>query len=298
MSGGKIISILFFLLFTCGLTGVILLMGLGYLWGFDITTWQDTFDQSANFGQRQAARIILGTSNAITFLIPAALCAIIVKQKAWTHFLSFRSKIGISNGSLALILMVVSFPLVQYTYGMNQQLMSPEVIKAQEAMDTLLKNIIRAEYSGEFWFNGIIFALLPAIGEEFFFRGVLQQQLRRIFGEPQIAIWIAAFLFSLVHMQAAGFISRMLLGGLLGYAFFYTNNIWIPILMHFFNNVFMVTMVHLHLNGQIDFDVDTQSSYPWYWGITSLAVTVLVLFFFENKNPDWQQIIEKEEPTA
>ena len=75
-----------------------------------------------------------------------------------------------------------------------------------------------------------VIAVLPAIGEEVLFRGIIQ---RKIFNKTQnhhLSIWIAAMLFSAIHLQFYGFVPRVLLGALFGYLYVWTANLWIPIL--------------------------------------------------------------------
>jgi hypothetical protein len=84
--------------------------------------------------------------------------------------------------------------------------------------------------------NLFICAALPAIGEEFFFRGTLQQLFNQWFKNKHVAIIVTAFLFSAIHLQFYGFIPRFLLGLYLGYLFVWTGSLWAPIFAHFLHN--------------------------------------------------------------
>ena len=55
-----------------------------------------------------------------------------------------------------------------------------------------------------------------------------------------MAIWIVAFIFSFIHFQFSGFIPRIFLGAFLGYLLYWTNNLWIPVIIHFINNTLIV----------------------------------------------------------
>ena len=63
----------------------------------------------------------------------------------------------------------------------------------------------------------LVIALLPAIGEELVFRGILQRELWRGTLNIHVAIWVSAAIFSAIHMQFYGFVPRLLLGALFGY---------------------------------------------------------------------------------
>ncbi len=88
--------------------------------------------------------------------------------------------------------------------------------------------------------NLLLVAFLAALVEEVFFRGALQQLLSKWFNNGHVAVWISAFIFSAIHLQFFGFVPRFIMGAILGYLFFYTNNLWVPILYHFANNAIVV----------------------------------------------------------
>jgi len=80
-------------------------------------------------------------------------------------------------------------------------------------------------------------AVVPAITEEFFFRGLLQGTLQRVLPHKRwLPIILSAGIFALFHGAIVGFPSRMLLGLMLGYLAVDSRNLRLPILLHFFNN--------------------------------------------------------------
>jgi hypothetical protein len=132
--------------------------------------------------------------------------------------------------------------------------------------------------------NLLVIALIPAIGEEMTFRGVLQQGLARKMN-PHIAIVISAAIFSFIHFQFFGFLPRMFLGLLLGYMFYITGSLWTSILMHFVNNATAVVVYYLNNKGTISVDAEHFGEAPNSWMVTiSLVVTVLLIFW------SWWQI--------
>jgi membrane protease YdiL (CAAX protease family) len=87
-----------------------------------------------------------------------------------------------------------------------------------------------------------VLAVIPAISEEMIFRGVLQQIVCRIFRSGHAGIWITAIFFSAIHLQFFGFIPRLILGLSFGYLFFWSRNLWLPVIAHFINNSVPVLM--------------------------------------------------------
>jgi membrane protease YdiL (CAAX protease family) len=125
----------------------------------------------------------------------------------------------------------------------------------------------------------VIIALLPAIGEEVVFRGVLQRQVQRVIFPTWLAILIAAAIFSAIHLQFEGFLSRWLLGVLLGWLYWQTGNLWVPAIAHFFNNAIQVLGQYLYKNDISTVDLEKDIDVPWYFALVSL---VLVLWIIRN----------------
>jgi membrane protease YdiL (CAAX protease family) len=128
-------------------------------------------------------------------------------------------------------------------------------------------------------FNLFLIGILPAIAEEFLFRGVLQRLLHDRIRNVHIAIWLSAAIFSLVHFQFLGFVPRMLLGGILGYTFYASGSIWVPVVAHAFNNAAQVIMAYLFQRGIIDYNIENNEHTPLYLGLLSLlsCVGIIVL---------------------
>lgn len=85
-----------------------------------------------------------------------------------------------------------------------------------------------------FLFNVFIICLLPAVVEEFAFRGLIQTQLHS-FLSPRQTIVATAFTFELLHFR---FISLppFVLALVLSYLRYKTKSIWLPMILHFIYN--------------------------------------------------------------
>lgn len=135
---------------------------------------------------------------------------------------------------------------------------------------------------GEFMLGLVIIALLPAIGEELVFRGMLQPELYRASGNHHAAIWISAFIFSAFHMQFFGFVPRMLLGALFGYLYLWSGNFLMPVIAHFVNNGFMVLMMYLHQQEISELDIESPEAAPWTAIVPFTIVFAGLLFYFHK----------------
>jgi len=136
--------------------------------------------------------------------------------------------------------------------------------------------------TGEFLFGLLVIAVLPAIGEELVFRGILQPELYRATGNHHAAIWISAIIFSAFHMQFFGFVPRMLLGALFGYLYVWSGNLFLAMFAHFVNNGFSVLMMYLYQKGVITVDMESSDSAPWSVALIFTIVFAGLLYYFKK----------------
>jgi membrane protease YdiL (CAAX protease family) len=195
------------------------------------------------------------------FLVPALLAGFMIWKNPWEFLKADRSP-TLALSILVIILMVLSIPWINFLGFLNEQLSLPDrwsdlmekIRQSDEDSWELMKSYLLAKNSWGLMFNLFMIALIPAIGEEFLFRGVLQRIFGEWFRNPHLAIWLAAILFSLAHYQFLGFIPRIILGALFGYIFWWTGNIWLPVIAHFVNNTAGVVYYYLFLQERIGVD--------------------------------------------
>ncbi len=84
--------------------------------------------------------------------------------------------------------------------------------------------------------NLFVFSVLPALLEELVFRGYVLRALRP-YGD-WFAVAVSALLFGLMHGNIAQIPFALIVGVALGWLYVMTDNIWIPVAVHFINNGF------------------------------------------------------------
>jgi membrane protease YdiL (CAAX protease family) len=89
------------------------------------------------------------------------------------------------------------------------------------------------------WVAIPVVAILPAVCEEFLFRGAILTNLRP-FGRSN-AILISAFLFSMMHQNAEQLLYTFAAGIVLGLIYEMTGSIWCTTVLHILNNFVSVT---------------------------------------------------------
>ncbi len=235
---------------------------------------------SANF-----IRVILGLNQLFTFLVPGLLTAFILYKKDWLWNLFVCISPSTKNWVLGIIILLCATPMVQYSYFLNQQIPLPEyMLEQEEAAKELLSSIMTYEASYELFINLLLIAVLPGIGEEIVFRGILQKNLEWWAKNAHVAIWVSAIFFSTIHLQFAGFIPRMLLGAVLGYLFYYTQNLWVPIIAHIFNNGIQVLLDYFYKNEISSVDIENIETIPWYIGFISFIIVIGLLMYMKMIN--------------
>lgn len=113
--------------------------------------------------------------------------------------------------------------------------------------------------------NATIFVVVPAIGEELFFRGMLQGLFTKRLNH-HMAIFLTALIFSAIHDQIFNFLPILFMGALFGYIKHWTQSIWIPIGLHFINNGLALAGAYI-ANGE-PLDESTVAGSSWsYLGV-------------------------------
>lgn len=185
-----------------------------------------------------------------------------------------------------ILLVIASGFIISIVHEWNQALHLPG---GGEEIEKTLRNFedqallqtqlfLRTTVFAGFIVNLIIIGFLAAIGEEIFFRGVLQNLFFKGTRNAHAAIWISAFIFSFIHLQFFGFFPRLLMGALLGYLYYFSGSLWSAIIAHFINNAATVIAYYLLNKGIIETNVAESSSVVG--AIIAIPFVFLLLRYF------------------
>ncbi|MEO6167231.1 MAG: CPBP family intramembrane glutamic endopeptidase [Chitinophagales bacterium] len=249
-----------------------------------------------NPNQVNAIKLLQFMSSLGGFLVPALLFAFI--KFPGGDFLFLNRKFNAMLLLLAVVVLAAAGPFISFAYTINQQLDLPafldsveKIMKESTASNEKITSLfLRMPTQSDLFINLIVIAILPAIAEELFFRGCIQQVMKEWLKSVHIAIWITAFIFSFIHFEFYGFVPRMMLGGLLGYLFYWSGSLWVPILAHAFINGGQIVLAYLHEHEFIQFNVAGEDALPT---VVVLVCTVLLagLLFIFKKVSDRQKFI-------
>lgn len=218
-------------------------------------------------------RFSLLLNHLFLFILPSIIFGIIFyKSKFFKGFLLGESP-KIINIILGIGFLFVAYPLVNFAFYVNSQLpLADWMISTEQNVAETLNKILGNGGTFSLVINILLIAVMPAIGEELVFRGILQKYFSKFFKNPHIGIWLAAAIFSGIHFQFEGFLARMVLGAILGYAFYFTKNLWIPIIIHFLNNLLPIIA---YMVMDIDMTDTTSMTEDINW--LGLAVSIVVV---------------------
>jgi len=242
----------FSIAFVLGLLLAVPLFGVGIK---EILTSASDFENTVSLKLLQYFQVIQSFG---LFIIPAMLAGYFFERSSIRYL-----RIDIPSWwpiyLITLILMLASLPLINWMVTVNDMMKLPDFLNGLEAWmktmeeeaEKLTRAFMQMPTPGAFLFNMFMIALLPAIGEEFMFRGLIQRLFREWLGNIHVAIFLSALLFSAMHMQFYGFFPRMVLGIVFGYLFYWSGSIWIPVFAHFIQNGLVVMVTYLGENGII-----------------------------------------------
>ena len=267
------------------LTFMALAAGAGVLWasGGDPAAMQALMQAGQTGGLQRDAVLAMNNANQLMAFLGASWA---FAGLVGLGFLG-RFFMGAPRPRMLLLAVVVALgmsPVLDFTYRLNEWALVPGsdlhawagALEAQ-AM-ALTKALLTFEQTSEVWAVLLSVAVLPAVCEEWLFRGTLQPLLFRATGNVHVAVWVSAALFSAIHMQFFGFIPRMLLGAGFGYLVVYSGSLWPAILGHFVNNAGVVIAAWWMGKDWLNEGLEPQALSSWGatdWGTAVVALVAL-----------------------
>lgn len=237
-----------------------------------------------------ATRLLTVGGQIMLMLLPTLLLA----RYAYPHHISYMLRVRkarLKEIGIFLLGFIILMPLLQnyiiiQTFILNQLAeISPilkKIITFLDELDKLVEktygDLLTAKTFLDASFIIIMAAIIPAICEEFLFRGLVQKSFEQRF-KPLLSVFITALFFSLYHFNPYGLIPLFALGFYFGYAAAMSDSIVIPMVLHFTNN-FLSVVIFLMLG-----DDEIISSNPKLTGsiipeLISFVILSIIFFSF------------------
>lgn len=228
-------------------------------------------------GDLNVLRFAQMLASVLGFLLPALLFSTFKSDNILAY-----SNAGKGFHPLYLLLIpaliFTFYPIIDVSFFVNKIMPWNNWMKdSQEEYKAIVDALLADKSTLVFVLNFMTVALLPAVCEEWLFRGTLQKFLsERI--NIHIAVLMSSVLFSLVHAEFSGFLPRIILGMLLGYLFYYSGSLWVNVFAHLVNNGVQVILMYLDNLGIYQSDLDNPEMPP-FWEFTLYTAGFIGLWY-------------------
>lgn len=218
------------------------------------------------------------------FLIPSLLFGYFSDPHP-AHYLGLKAPDKAIYWLFGILLIIVAYPFVEYIGYLNQKISLGEATNKwmksmEEEAASQIKLMLQQHTVTELIKNLVFISLFAGIGEELFFRGVLQRIFIRWTQNPWMGIVLTAAIFSGIHFQFYGFFPRFLLGILLGAIYWYSGSLLTAMLAHFLYDASVIVFLYLNpdlINSTDASVIKGQGLQLASGALISLALTVVLL---------------------
>lgn len=237
-------------------------------------------------------------SSIFGFLIPAIFFAKVLVRQPVTY-LKANWRFPLILLLVVFFIMLVSSPLMEMLITFNQKMVFPPFLKGLERWMRNMEDtagqqteiLLQMKTTPEFLINLLMIAILPAVSEEFIFRGCFQQIFTGWTKSIHWGVWLSAALFSFIHFQFFGFLPRMLLGIFFGYFAAWSGSIWPGILGHFLNNGTALVVSYLYQNKMIKVNPDDQQMFDWKSYVFSIILTLILFLTYKKLSEPKRELL-------
>lgn len=227
-------------------------------------------------------------STFFLFLLPAYIFSRVANGKEWI-WMGFSKYINLHQIMLGFLIIFTASILGGPLQQLSEQVVSlfPSLNQVAINMERIYNEQVLAmghiSSNSDFMIALIIMAFLPALFEELFFRGILQNLLVKWWKQPIWAILVVSLLFSLIHASIYLFLTRALLGFALGWMYYKTRNLWVNIVAHFINNALAAAqMFLLSMKGEKIEVSKLDMQVEWWQGLIAAGVLFFLFHLLEK----------------
>src|SRR3954469_12321945 len=154
-------------------------------------------------------------SSILTFFIPALVYASLCDERPLIY-LGLQKKVNIIIVFTVIILLISAQPFALYLGQLNERMnfgqLQQQLLQQEKVFEKAMNNFVRMDSPNDLVINLFIVGILPAVGEELFFRGALQSILEKWTKVPWVAILLSSFGFAFLHGTVFKFLGIFSLG--------------------------------------------------------------------------------------
>lgn len=215
-------------------------------------------------------------NSILLFFVPALLFAYLMQPKP-LNYLKLDRKSKPKTLALTVVIGMVLIPTLVGLGGFikEMELFGDVGASLQEQRDSTMQLYFNDSSIPILLLNLILLALLPAVSEEFLFRGVLQRLISENLKSPVWSILIPSLAFALMHFSVYEFIPIFLAGVLLALIYYYSQSLILSIIVHFINNGMQVVMMSVANGEEAEFS-------PTVFGLVFLISALVLVVIFQQ----------------
>ncbi len=229
---------------------------------------------------------VIGVSQLFSYLVPGIVSAKTLYPGRWLQELNLDKAPNFLKLLMGIAAFVFTLSFTGVLAAMNAAVELPDWASSIEGdIAGVLDTLITSSSWPTFVMVLFIIGVLPALGEEIIFRGLIQPAVIRSTGSSHFGIWVTALMFGLVHMQFAGLLPRVFLGAVLGFLAYYSQRLWIPIIAHCLFNGLQAVAVRLSWMDVEQAADATQEVETWQVLATMVVAAAALLFFLPKLVP-------------
>ena len=180
------------------------------------------------------------------------------------------------------ILLGISQLLVQISLYVGYNFLPDSIItylEKEQLFNTKIQDYFVTKSVINLLMNVGLMAILPAVAEELFFRGILQPLFIRLTKKKWWGILITSIIFSLLHFQIDHLLAILFASVLLGLVYEKKMNIYLNMLLHFAFNTFSLLSLFLIKNNVLE---ESNLEVVLNYGLIPIGMVFMVLSIKKN----------------
>lgn len=244
------------------------------------------------------ALLMQGILHIGLFTFPPLLFAYLTHPKPG-YYLGIRNAGKNIQWVLVILIVVGAVPVFMNMATWFQSLHLKWADVAQQRIDNIEKPYLNMNSVGDLLRTFTVMAILPAVGEELFFRGIIMRFAKKRSRGMTFPILISAIMFSLIHFSAYGFFPILFAGILLGLIYYWTRSIVCSMLFHLLNNGLQIVLMYMAQDNTHVKALISTNSLPVYLPIAGFLVFAISFYLlWKNRTPlpaDWAADFTQEE---
>lgn len=266
-------------------------------------SWGITSDKLADFLEKglyqhpNALFVSQAVFQVVGFLMPALIYAYLADPGPGAYLGMKKPKKTVQ----VVLAILVGASIIFFVAPLGSWLKELDLGTASKELDEQRDNFINAYLSSGSTLatirNIILIAVVPAICEEFFFRGLVMKFAHSFVPKWWFSIGVSSLFFAAFHTSISEFVPIFIAGMVLGLVYYLTSSIWLSVLLHLVVNAIQA-LANIYSNPALEKSLENNATVVILFIIATLLVILELFFLFKTKTPlpqRWSVYIPEEQ---